>query len=213
MEQPFNYEMPEDERLYREMRNKSLQGEPVQRTRKKVKINWKRFVASVVIMTSLTVGGTLAISHVAKDMRESIKDNQVYNTLLDEYNKEVFSKAIHHVDGTVGEIWIDYDALADAVDEASNNGVMSKDTCMSFNYQLVHSLNLEDYDNQLDQIVQKTDLGYDSFASYLENNEYANAEELKTGVKNELNSKVDADDLDEMLENDVIKSEVGGKNL
>lgn len=213
MEQPLNYKIPEDERLYREMRNKSLQGEPVKRTRKKVRINWKRFIASLLIMTSITVGSTLAIGHVADDMRQSIKDNQVYNTLLDEYNKEVFSKAVHHVDGTVGEIWIDYDALADEIDEADLSGVMNKDTLISFNSQLIKGLNLEDDTNQLDQIISRTDLGYDSMDKYLDSKDYSSTEELKESVKNDLNENLDSKELKEMLDDEVKESYVGGKSL
>lgn len=216
----IDYKIPEDEMLYEEIKRKkamlqerSLNGSSVEHRRKKIKINPKRFIPSVVLMISITVGGTLAASNVAKDMRKAIQDNQIYNTMLDEYDKEVFSKAIHHVDGTVGEIYIDYDLLADSIDEAKDNDILNDDVLLSFNQHLIEGLNLSDDENQMNKIVEKTDLGVDSYDEYLRNKGYLGYDESKEFVKDTKNTFIDNSKNINNLEKEASASLDGGMSL
>lgn len=176
MKQPFNYEMPEDERLYREMRNKSLQGEPVQRTRKKVKINKKKFIRSMAVLLSLTVGITLGANHVAHKMSQAIQENALYGELYEEYMDEVFHPATHHVDGTVSDFYIDYDKLGDYIDESDD-----KDLAISLTQSAIESKNLTDDEAQMDKILAETDLGV-TYDEYLQKN-YSGYEDKDQFVK------------------------------
>lgn len=216
----IDYKIPEDEMLYEEIKRKkamlqerSLNGSRVEHRRKKIKINPKRFIPSVVLMISITVGGTLAASNVAKDMRKAIQDNQIYNTMLDEYDKEVFSKAIHHVDGTVGEIYIDYDLLADSINEAKDNDILNDDVLLSFNQHLIEGLNLSDDENQMNKIVEKTDLGVDSYDEYLRNKGYLGYDENKEFVKDIKNTFIDNSKNINNLEKEASASLDGGMSL
>ena len=116
MENRYVYEKPADEKLYEEMRRKSLEGESVKRTRKRYKWDKKKFVRNMSVLLTLTVGITLAGHHVADNMRESIEENALYGELYEEYMEEVYHPAQHHVDGTVSDFYLDYDVLGDYID-------------------------------------------------------------------------------------------------
>ena len=79
MESKYVYEKPADEKLYEEMRRKSLEGESVKRTGKRYKWNKKKFVRNMAVLIAVTVGVTLAGNHVADKMSKSIQENALYD--------------------------------------------------------------------------------------------------------------------------------------
>ena len=208
----YVYEKPADEKLYEEMRRKSLEGEPVKRTHKKYKINKKKFIRSMSALLALTVGITLAGKNVGEKMSVAIQENALYGELYEEYMDEVFHQATHHVDGTTNDFYLDYDFLGDYIDESED-----KDLAVSLTQSGIESKNLSDDEVQMDKIIAETDLGYDSYDDYLRSKDYNGYQDKDKFVKDtkhrimeeSKNSEL-ADMKDEEISDQI---EVGGKSL
>lgn len=164
MDNKYMYEKPADEKLYEEMRKKSLEGEPVKRTGKRYKWNKKKFIRNMSVLLTVTVGITLAGHHVADNMKESIQKNTLYGNMFDEYLDDVFYPSMHHVNGTTSDFYLDYDNLSVYIDEAED-----KDLAISLTDAAIQSKNLTDDEAQMDKIIAGTDLGVDSMDEYLRN--------------------------------------------
>lgn len=212
MESKYVYEKPADEKLYEEMRRKSLEGESVKRTGKRYKWNKKKFVRNMAVLIAVTVGVTLAGNHVADKMSKSIQENALYGSLFDNYLEEVFYPATHHVNGTVSDIYLDYDKLADYIDAAED-----KDLAISITNSAIVSKNFTDDEEQMNRIISETDLGVDSIDEYLHDNDYNGYEDMEkftADQKEELMENANSSELDKMTEKEVSNDlEAGGKSL
>ena len=211
----YVYEKPADERLYEEMRRKSLQGEPVKRQKKRVKIDKKKFIRSMAVLVTVTVGVTLASNQVYNNMSQAIQENALYGTLLDQYMEDVFYPATHHVDGTTNEIYLDYEALGDYIDSEAD-----KKLAVSLTNSAIEAQNFTDDEDQMDRVLQETELGYDSYDQFLQNQKekYSGYEDhskflknTKTRLMNSANSNELDDMHEELSEENVLED--GGKNL
>ena len=208
----YVYEKPADERLYEEMRRKSLQGEPVKRTKKKIKIN-KKVVARnfAILMTIATL--TTSVSQLSKSMKATIRENALYNQYFEDYMDDVFYPSMHHVDGTVSDFYLDYDMLGDYIDNSEN-----KDLAISLTQSAIESRNLSDDEAQMDRVLAKTDLGVNSYDQYLSQKDeyrgYEDKDQFVKDVKIVLNEEALKSDTEQMLENESkVQTEQGGKSL
>ncbi|MBQ6497480.1 MAG: hypothetical protein IJI58_02060 [Bacilli bacterium] len=208
----YVYEKPADEKLYEEMRRKSLQGEPVKRPRKRIRIN-KKVVARnfAILMTIITL--TASVGQLSSSMREKIRENALYNQYFEDYMDEVFHQATHHVDGTVNDFYLDYEMLGNYIDNADD-----KDLAISLTQRAIESKNLTDDEDQMDRVLAETDLGVDSYDQYLSQKEeyagYQDKDKFVEDTKKKTNEQASKSDTDQMLEKDEeTKVESGGKNL
>ena len=210
MENRYTYEKPADEKLYEEMRRKSLQGEPVKRTRKKVRINKKKMIRNLAALLTVTVGITLAGNHVVGNMNEAIQENALYGELFEEYLDEVFYPSMHHVDGTVSDYYLDYDMLGDYIDNSSD-----KDLALALTQTAIESKNLSDDENQMNKIIAETNLNVESYDEYLSKNYtgYEDKEKFVKDTKHRLMEEAKSSELASMQEEKTETLEEGEKSL
>ena len=211
MDNKFVYEKPADEKLYEQMRRKSLEGEPVKRERKRYKWNKKKFIRNMSCLLMVTVGITLAGHNVADNMREAIQENALYGELYEEYMDEVYHPAQHHVDGTVSDFYLDYDVLGDYIDESED-----KELAFALTQSAIEGENLSDDENQMDKILAETDLEYNSYEDYLKAHNYNGYEDKDKFIKDtkqRIMKEASENELDKMQEKEAETKETGGKSL
>ena len=142
----------------------------------------------------------------------TIQENALYGSLFDNYLEEVFYPATHHVNGTVSDIYLDYDKLADYIDAEED-----KDLAISITNSAIVSKNFTDDEEQMNRIISETDLGVDSIDEYLHDNDYNGYEDMEkftADQKEELMENANSSELDKMTEKEVSNDlEAGGKSL
>ena len=210
MDNNYVYEKPADEKLYEEMKRRSLEGKPVERKRKRIKINKKKFIRSMAVLLTVTVGITLAGHHIDDNMKESIQENALYGDMLEEYMEDVFYPSMHHIDGTTNDYYIDYDMLGNYIDESEDKAL-----AVSLTENAIEAKNLTDDESQMDKILAETNLGVNSIDEFIRNqsSEYDGYGDKKQFIKDtRVFTEAQQSELEEMQE--VEKTvDTGGKSL
>ena len=212
MDNNYVYEKPADEKLYEEMKRRSLEGKPVERKRKRIKINKKKFIRSMAVLLTVTVGITLAGHHIADNMKESIQENALYGDMLEEYMEDVFYPSMHHIDGTTNDYYIDYDMLGNYIDESEDKAL-----AVSLTENAIEAKNLTDDESQMDKILAETNLGVNSIDEFIRNQSseydgYGDKKQFIKDTKKRVFTEAQQSELEEMQE--VEKTvDTGGKSL
>ena len=190
------YQMPEDERYYRESRKMleaSLAGVEVKRTGKKKNVNnnkLKNKVVSLCLATVIGVSGLVATGNVIKSVvskgsdkiAEFVDEKQDNNIVMDQvynFKNEYINPAKEHINGTTNDYYIHYDKVADTLNNSDNFDRDLYMTCKSFE---VDGLDTEEQINE----VFKYNETYENLNDYLDKNDYSTYYEFEDDQVNSI---------------------------